>query len=163
MRWSDSTHGERLKNAKIGLDPAKKSADAIRGYLWGHFCRLAAQPIDLYDNVIVAASTNQKGLDSLQALFLCVNPRATRSRATALPAISASNPAFTGTWRDLWMVGHGHPYEVEPLCIRPVNYPVLRDVDAAGHHAVVARRLPVESPRQRPQQRVIELISRGPA
>jgi hypothetical protein len=34
MRWSDSTHGERRKNGKIGLNLAKKSAEAIWGYLW---------------------------------------------------------------------------------------------------------------------------------
>ena len=72
MRWSDSTHGERLKNAKIGLDPAKKSADAIRGYLWGHFCRLAAQPIDLYDNVIVAASPINETPTVLGWVFSCL-------------------------------------------------------------------------------------------
>jgi hypothetical protein len=47
MRWSDSTHGERRKSDKIGLNFAKKSAEAIWGYLWGHFWRLAEQAIDL--------------------------------------------------------------------------------------------------------------------
>jgi hypothetical protein len=47
MRWSDSTHGERRKNGKNGLDPDKKSAEAIWGYLWGHFWRLAAQAIEI--------------------------------------------------------------------------------------------------------------------
>jgi len=46
MRWSDLTHGERRKSDKIGLNQAKKSAEAIWGYLWGHFRRLATQPID---------------------------------------------------------------------------------------------------------------------
>ena len=57
MRWSDSTHGERPKNVKLGLDPGKKSAEEIWGYPWGHFWRLAKQGIDLYGDVIVAAST----------------------------------------------------------------------------------------------------------
>jgi hypothetical protein len=29
-----------------------------RGYFWGHYWRLATQPIDLHANVIAAASTN---------------------------------------------------------------------------------------------------------
>jgi hypothetical protein len=47
MRWSDLTHGERRKNGNIGLNLAKDSAEAIWGYLWGHFWRLAAQAIEL--------------------------------------------------------------------------------------------------------------------
>jgi hypothetical protein len=58
MRWSASTHGERLKSGKIGLNLAKKSAEAIWGYLWGHFGRLAKYSIDFKGDVIVAASTN---------------------------------------------------------------------------------------------------------
>jgi hypothetical protein len=57
MRWSNSTHGERRGNGKIGLNLAKKSAEANWGYLWGHFWRLAAQAIDSQSDVIVAAST----------------------------------------------------------------------------------------------------------
>ena len=55
MRWSDSTHGERLKSAKICLNLAKKPGEVIWGYLWGHFWRLAAQRIDSLGDVIVAA------------------------------------------------------------------------------------------------------------
>jgi hypothetical protein len=46
MRWSDSKHGERLKSDKICLNLAKKPGEVIWGYLWGHFWRLATQPID---------------------------------------------------------------------------------------------------------------------
>jgi len=57
MLWSDSAHGERQKSDKIRLNLAKESAEAISGYLWGHFRRLATQVVDLYGDVIVAAST----------------------------------------------------------------------------------------------------------
>jgi len=58
MRWSDSTRGERLKSVKICLNLLKRPGEVIWGYLWGHFCRLAAQRIDSQGDVIVAASTS---------------------------------------------------------------------------------------------------------
>jgi hypothetical protein len=49
--------GERLKIVKICRSLAKKPGDVIWGYLWGHFWRLAAQAIDLWNDLIVAAAT----------------------------------------------------------------------------------------------------------
>lgn len=48
MRWSDSTHGERLKSHRACLNLAKKPGDAI----WGYFSRLVVQtmPIRLAPN-----------------------------------------------------------------------------------------------------------------
>jgi hypothetical protein len=50
--------GTAWPSDKIGLNPAKKSAEAMRGHLWGHLQRLAAQPVDSQGDVIVAASTS---------------------------------------------------------------------------------------------------------
>lgn len=84
--------------------------------------------------MIVAVSTNTKGLDSLQALFLCENPRVARGSEGlpcgchplrmcrigpfpgqpslfspfALRVVARPNPSFTEAWRGLFAVNHAH-------------------------------------------------------
>jgi len=105
MRWSGSTHGERLKSDKIGLNLAKKPAEAIWGYLWGHFWRLAAQAINSQGDVIVAASTNVKGPPSggLFALVAAARPRPYRAHRPAplglcYCRVQWARPGYVSTW-----------------------------------------------------------------
>ncbi len=89
-------------------------------------------PSDTY--AVAAVSTNNKGLDSLQALFLCPNPRVARSSGRlpcgcrrarmwrigpfpgqpslfypfALRVVARLNLAFTGAWRGLFAGNHTH-------------------------------------------------------
>src|SRR5690606_24478790 len=88
---------------------------------------------------VPAGSTNTKGLDSLQALFLCANPGVERGSGRlpcgrrplrmcrigpfpgqpslfspfALQVVAGPNPAFTRTWRGLSAVNNGHRSSAE--------------------------------------------------
>src|SRR5690606_41096472 len=102
---------------------------------------------------IPAASTNQEGLDSLQALLLCANPRVARGSGRcpcgcqraqmgqftpfpgqpslfslfALRVVARPNPAITRAWRGLSVVNHGHRLADKPLRIEPIDHPPLLD------------------------------------
>ena len=83
---------------------------------------------------VPCSTTNQEGLDSLQALFLCANPHVARGSGRlpcgcrharvrrntpfpgqpslfslfALRVVAASNPVFTRAWRGHFVVNHAH-------------------------------------------------------